>query len=92
MPKNWVEFSLDGMELSKGTVTNLRLMGWGGLNFWLWFGIKALMEKDEHALIPLPILGIPLTIRQTLAAAGLFLVVSMACLFLSALFEYPAGE
>jgi len=80
------------MELSKGTVTNLRLMGWGGLNFWLWFGIKALMEKDEHALIPLPILGIPLTIRQTLAAAGLFLVVSIVCLFLAALFEDPAGE
>ena len=80
------------MDLSKGTVANLRLMGWGGLNFWLWFGIKALIEKDERALIPLPILGIPLTIRQTLVAAGLFLVVSMACLFLAALFEYPAGE
>ena len=47
MPKNWVEFSLDGMELSKGTVTNLRLMGWGGLNFWLWFGIKALMGEGR---------------------------------------------
>ena len=83
---------VDGMELSKGTVTNLRLMGWGGLNFWLWFGINALMEKDEHELIPLPILGIPLTISQTLAACGLFLVVSIVCLFLAAFFEDPAGE
>ena len=92
MSKNWTEFSLDGMELSKGTVANLRLIGWGGINFSLWFAVNTLTREDERALIPLPILGIPLTIRQTLVAAGLFLVVSMACLFLAALFEYPAGE
>jgi hypothetical protein len=80
------------MELSKGTVSSLRLMGWGGLNVALLCAVKALVAEDKHALIPLPILDILLTIRQTIVAAGLILIVSIACLFLAAVYEDPAGD
>lgn len=75
------------MTLSKGSIALIRIAGVLGIFVAIRIAAAAFEADHEHAKIPVPRFGVVLTPGQTLAAAGICLILAMACVIFGSLMD-----